>query len=139
MFANLLNNATKYTERGGQIRVTASAEGERAVVTVADTGAGIPPDMLPRIFDMFTQVQEFRDRRQGGLGIGLTLAKRLVELHGGTIEAQSEGPGRGSTFIVRHAASAHPYGRALTIRTSPKQRARNAASWSPKTTPTPLR
>ena len=101
VFANLLNNATKYTDRGGQIRVTAAAEGEWAVVTVVDTGAGIPAGMLTRIFDMFTQVQEFRDRRQGGLGIGLTLAKRLAELHGGTIEARSDGPGRGSTFTVR--------------------------------------
>ena len=101
VFANLLNNATKYTERGGQIQVTAVPDGEWAVVAVADTGAGIPTAMLAPIFDMFTQVQEFRDRRQGGLGIGLTLAKRLAELHGGTIEARSEGSGCGSTFTVR--------------------------------------
>ena len=101
VFTNLLNNANKYTDRGGQIRVTAVPEGEWAAIDVVDTGAGIPAGMLSRIFDMFTQVQEFRDRRQGGLGIGLTLAKRLAELHGGTIEARSDGPGRGSTFIVR--------------------------------------
>jgi signal transduction histidine kinase/CheY-like chemotaxis protein len=100
-FANLLNNAAKYTERGGQITVSATADRSLATITVADTGVGIPPDMLPRIFDMFTQLQAYRDRTLGGLGIGLTLAKRLVELHGGTIEALSEGPGRGSRFIVR--------------------------------------
>jgi CheY-like chemotaxis protein len=101
VFANLLNNATKYTERGGQIRIATTADTRSATVVVADTGVGIPPSMLSRIFDMFTQAQEFRDRTQGGLGIGLTLAKRLVELHGGTIEAASTGPGRGSTFTVR--------------------------------------
>jgi signal transduction histidine kinase len=99
-FSNLLNNATKYTERGGQITVAASLDAERCTVIVADTGLGVPPPMLHRIFEMFTQVQEFRDRTQGGLGIGLTLAKRLIELHGGTIEAASEGPGCGTTFTV---------------------------------------
>jgi signal transduction histidine kinase len=100
-FSNLLNNAAKYTERGGQIRVSMEAAGGMASVTVADTGLGIQPDLLSRIFDMFTQLQEHRDRAQGGLGIGLTLAKRLVEMHGGTIEAQSEGLGSGSRFVVR--------------------------------------
>jgi CheY-like chemotaxis protein len=100
-FSNLLNNAAKYTEPGGQIRVTASASNTIATVTVADTGVGIPAGMLLRIFDMFTQLQAHRDRTYSGLGIGLTLAKRLVELHGGTIEATSEGPGRGSTLTVR--------------------------------------
>ena len=101
VFSNLLNNATKYTDRGGQITVTASADERQSVVSVADTGLGVPQPMLKRIFDMFTQVQEFRDRTQGGLGIGLTLARRLIELHGGTIEAASEGPGCGTTFSVR--------------------------------------
>src|SRR4051812_41861952 len=100
-FSNLLNNAAKYTERGGQIRVSMEAAEDSASVTIADTGLGIEPSLLPRIFDMFTQLQAHRDRAQGGLGIGLTLAKRLVELHGGTIEAQSEGVGRGSRFTVR--------------------------------------
>jgi CheY-like chemotaxis protein/anti-sigma regulatory factor (Ser/Thr protein kinase) len=100
-FSNLLNNAAKYTERGGQIRVSMEAAGGMASVTVADTGLGIQPDLLSRIFDMFTQLQAHRDRAQGGLGIGLTLAKRLVEMHGGTIEAQSEGVGSGSRFVVR--------------------------------------
>ena len=106
VFSNLLNNATKYTERGGQIRVAAGMDDGTATVVVSDTGVGIPESMVTRIFDMFTQVQEFRDRTQGGLGIGLTLAKRLVELHGGTIEASSAGPGCGSTFTVQIPAAA---------------------------------
>ena len=101
VFSNLLNNASKYTERGGQIRIEAVAEDGFAAVTVEDSGVGIPPDKLPRIFDMFTQLQEHRDRTHGGLGIGLTLARRLVELHGGTIEAASPGIGKGSRFTVR--------------------------------------
>jgi signal transduction histidine kinase len=100
-FSNLLTNAAKYTERGGQIRVSMEAAGQAATVTVADTGLGIERDLLPRIFDMFMQLQAHRDRAQGGLGIGLTLARRLVELHGGTIEAHSDGVGLGSRFIVR--------------------------------------
>ena len=100
-FANLLNNAAKYTEGGGQIRVSMEVEGALANVIVADTGLGIQSDLLPSIFDMFTQLQAHRDRAQGGLGIGLTLARRLVEMHGGTIEAESEGAGFGSRFIVQ--------------------------------------
>jgi signal transduction histidine kinase/CheY-like chemotaxis protein len=100
-FSNLLNNAVKYTEPGGRIRVEAHASGFEATIVVEDTGVGIPAAMLGRIFDMFTQLQAYRDRTQGGLGIGLTLAKRLVELHGGTIEAASEGPGKGSRFVIR--------------------------------------
>lgn len=109
-FSNLLNNAAKYTERGGQIRVSMDAAGGAASVTVADTGLGIPRELLPRIFDMFTQLQAHRDRAQGGLGIGLTLARRLVELHGGTIEAHSEGVGKGSRFTVRLSTTADPAG-----------------------------
>jgi signal transduction histidine kinase len=100
VFSNLLNNASKYTQRGGEIRLTAEKSGTLATVTVEDTGTGIPPEMLPRIFDLFTQLQDHRDRTQGGLGIGLTLAKRLVGLHEGTIHASSEGPGQGSRFTV---------------------------------------
>ncbi len=101
IFANLLNNAAKYTDTGGMIRVSASIEGTRAVVAVTDNGIGIAPEDLARVFDMFTQVHSHRDRTLGGMGIGLTLARRLVELHGGTITAASTGPGHGSTFIVR--------------------------------------
>jgi PAS domain S-box-containing protein len=100
VFSNLLNNAAKFTDHGGHVHVHAAAEGGLASVTVADTGIGIPPDLMPTIFDMFTQLQRFRDRTHGGLGIGLTLARRLVELHGGSIAASSDGEGRGSTFRV---------------------------------------
>jgi signal transduction histidine kinase/CheY-like chemotaxis protein len=100
-FSNLLNNAVKFTEPGGQIRITAEVQDAAAIVNVSDTGIGIPAAMLPRVFEMFTQLQGYRDRTHGGLGIGLTLARRLIELHGGTIEARSEGAGRGSTFITR--------------------------------------
>jgi PAS domain S-box-containing protein len=100
-FSNLLNNAVKYTEPSGQIHVSVDACGAEACIAIEDTGVGISPPMLNRIFDMFTQVQAHRDRTQGGLGIGLTLAKRLVELHGGSIEATSPGPGLGSRFVVR--------------------------------------
>jgi signal transduction histidine kinase len=100
VFSNLLSNAVKYTVRGGTIRVSATATAARAKLMVADDGVGIPADMLPHIFDMFIQFPGHRERSHGGLGIGLTLAKRLVEAHGGTIEARSEGPGRGSAFTV---------------------------------------
>jgi signal transduction histidine kinase/CheY-like chemotaxis protein len=99
-FANLLNNAAKYTPHGGRIRVAVEVRDDTVVVTVADTGVGIPAPMLPRIFDMFTQLQEHKDRTRGGLGIGLALARRLVELHGGTIAAQSDGVGRGSCLTT---------------------------------------
>jgi CheY-like chemotaxis protein/anti-sigma regulatory factor (Ser/Thr protein kinase) len=101
VFSNLLNNACKYTESGGQISLTAERHGDDVVVTVADTGVGIPAEMLPKIFDLFTQVDRSLERSQGGLGIGLTLVKRLVEMHGGSVQAQSQGSGKGSKFIVR--------------------------------------
>jgi signal transduction histidine kinase/DNA-binding response OmpR family regulator len=101
IFANLLNNAAKYTEPGGRITLEAGRDGGVAVVRVRDTGIGIDPGLLPHVFDMFTQADRALDRSQGGLGIGLTLVRRLVELHGGTVAAQSEGEGRGSEFIVR--------------------------------------
>jgi CheY-like chemotaxis protein len=100
VFSNLLNNAAKFTEPGGNIAVRAAVEEGMATITVADSGVGISAAVLPSIFDMFTQLQRFRDRTQGGLGIGLTLAKRLIELHGGSIHARSEGEGRGSIFTV---------------------------------------
>ena len=101
VFLNLLNNAAKYSEPGGRIALTAECEGDTVVVRVSDTGIGIPADMLPRIFEIFTQVDRSLERSQGGLGIGLTLVKRLTELHGGDIVARSDGPGRGSEFTVR--------------------------------------
>jgi signal transduction histidine kinase/ActR/RegA family two-component response regulator len=100
VFANLLNNAAKYTPSGGRISLSAQRHDGRAVVTVADDGIGIPPEMLEQIFEMFVQVDSSLARSHGGLGIGLTLAKQLVQLHGGHIEARSEGTGRGSAFVV---------------------------------------
>jgi signal transduction histidine kinase len=98
---NLLNNAAKYTEPGGRIDLTATVENRHIVFRVRDTGIGIDHDMLPRIFEMFAQVDQSRDRSQGGLGIGLSLVRGLIALHGGTVEAFSDGPGRGSEFVVR--------------------------------------
>lgn len=98
---NLLNNAAKYTDEGGQIQLTAQQEGFEVVLCVRDNGIGIAPELLPRIFDLFTQADRTLDRSQGGLGIGLSLAQKLVELHGGTVAANSAGLGQGSEFIVR--------------------------------------
>ena len=99
--ANLLNNAAKYTPEGGHIEVLAERDGDAAVVTVQDSGIGLSPEMLPRVFDMFAQVDRSRERAQGGLGIGLALVKRLVEMHGGSVAAYSDGPDRGCRFVVR--------------------------------------
>jgi signal transduction histidine kinase/CheY-like chemotaxis protein len=101
IFANLLNNSAKYTDEGGQIFLTARREGRAGVISVRDTGTGIPSEMLPRVFDLFTQLPATARRAHGGLGIGLTLVKQLVEMHGGTVQAQSAGPGKGSEFTVR--------------------------------------
>jgi PAS domain S-box-containing protein len=101
VLSNLLNNAAKYTEPGGIIHLTTALQGSEVVITVRDTGVGIAREALPGVFDLFNQVDRTLERSQGGLGIGLTLARRLVEMHGGRIEAQSEGPGTGATFVVR--------------------------------------
>ncbi|MFL6237425.1 MAG: ATP-binding protein [Thermoanaerobaculia bacterium] len=101
VFTNLLSNAVKFTEDGGSISLGAERQGQEVVVRVKDTGVGIPPDLLPRIFDLFTQGDRSIDRSRDGLGIGLTLSRRLVELHGGMIEAHSDGVGRGSELVVR--------------------------------------
>lgn len=101
VFANLLGNAVKYMAAGGVIRLTTQAEDGHAVVRVRDTGFGIPPDRIRSLFKLFSQIPEHRDGAGGGLGIGLALSRRLVEMHGGTIEAKSEGLGHGSEFIVR--------------------------------------
>ncbi len=101
VLTNLLNNAAKYTDEGGQIRLTVEQDKEEVILRVRDTGIGIPPEMLPRIFDVFTQVDGAQQRSQGGLGIGLALVRGLVELHGGRVEAHSEGRGKGSEFVVR--------------------------------------
>lgn len=101
VIANLLNNSAKYTDQGGQIWITARREGVHAVVSVRDTGVGIPTDMLPKVFEMFTQLDQPPGRAQGGIGIGLSLVRSLVQIHGGSVEARSEGPGRGSEFVIR--------------------------------------
>jgi signal transduction histidine kinase len=98
---NLLNNSAKYTPRGGHIWLTMGSQQGHAIVTVRDNGIGIPTMMLPSIFDMFVQIDQHPERSRGGLGIGLCLVRRLIELHGGTIEAHSDGLGQGSEFIVR--------------------------------------
>jgi PAS domain S-box-containing protein len=101
IITNMLDNAVKFTPAGGTIDVDVAREGQEAVLRVRDTGVGIEPQMLPRIFELFTQAQQPMDRAVGGLGIGLTLSRRLVEMHAGTITAASEGPGRGAEFTVR--------------------------------------
>ncbi|MGJ0507584.1 MAG: ATP-binding protein [Methylocystis sp.] len=106
IFANLFSNAVKYTPAEGRIGVSMERSHDICLVRIKDTGAGIPKDMLSRIFELFIQVDRTVGRSQGGLGLGLTLARRLVELHGGDIEARSEGVGRGSEFIVRLPLSA---------------------------------
>ena len=106
--SNLLNNAAKFTPPGGHIRLTCERRGDEIVVRVIDTGVGIPAGMQARIFDMFTQAGSAADRSLGGLGIGLTLVKRLVEMHGGSVEARSEGANKGSEFVVRLPAAAEP-------------------------------
>jgi signal transduction histidine kinase len=107
VFANLLNNAVKYTPNGGSIDVEAEAADGSAVVRIRDTGNGIQPELLPRIFEPFIQGEPAVDRAAGGLGIGLTLVRSLVELHGGRVEARSGGPGEGSEFTVRLPGAAH--------------------------------
>lgn len=102
VLSNLLNNAAKYTERGGRIAITVEPLDDQQVeIGVRDTGAGIAPEMIERVFEMFARADQSLERSQGGLGIGLTLARRLVELHGGALRARSEGAGRGSEFTVR--------------------------------------
>ena len=101
VLSNLLNNAAKYTDPGGRITLSCEQVGEEIVIHVVDTGIGISSDLLPRVFDLFVQADRAADRALGGLGIGLTVVQRLVEMHGGSIVARSEGLGRGSEFVVR--------------------------------------
>jgi CheY-like chemotaxis protein len=101
ILANLLNNAAKYTEEGGHITVTAERDGDHAVISVRDDGIGIPPETLPRMFEMFSRGDRDSGRSQGGLGIGLALSRRLAQMHDGTLDAVSFGTGTGSEFTLR--------------------------------------
>jgi PAS domain S-box-containing protein len=101
VFVNLLSNSAKYTDRGGKIRVSLEREADHALVSVRDSGVGIPSDALASVFDMFSQIQSHKRLAAGGLGIGLALVRSLVQMHGGSVEAHSEGPGTGSVFTVR--------------------------------------
>jgi CheY-like chemotaxis protein len=101
VFDNIVNNAAKYTDPGGHIEIVAAVEDREAVVTTRDDGIGMTPELLARAFDLFVQGTRSLDRTQGGLGIGLTLAQTLVRMHGGSVRAFSDGPGRGSQLVVR--------------------------------------
>ena len=120
---NLLNNAAKYTDTGGLVRMTVAREGDDAVIRVRDNGVGIPPDMLPRIFDLFTQVDGSLSRSHGGLGIGLALVRTLVEMHGGRVTAASGGLGKGSEFAVKLPVLAAAAGHEMTTTLEPGERA----------------
>jgi len=124
VLSNLLNNAAKYMDHGGRIVLTAAQEGGDVVISVRDTGIGIKKDMLTRVFDMFMQGDPGSERSEGGLGIGLTLVRRLVELHGGSVEARSDGPGKGSEFRVRIPVAGESGGAAAR---SPETRAASPA------------
>ena len=108
VLGNLLNNATKYCENGSPIVLSARIEGNQVLVQVVDQGLGIPEAMLDKVFDMFIQVNNTLNRAQGGLGVGLALVKQLVELHGGTVAAESAGEGQGSTFSIRLPRASAP-------------------------------
>lgn len=127
VFGNLLNNSCKYTKANGAISLSAKRVDDEVVVSVKDNGAGIPADKLDSIFEMFMQVDRTAERSQGGLGIGLTLVKRLVEMHGGSIEARSAGEGKGSEFVVR-----------LPVLSRPVESV-ESDSWVPQMTPTQRR
>lgn len=129
VFGNLLSNSAKYTPRGGHIRLSAEPSGQQIVVAVSDDGIGIPAESLPTIFDMFSQVDRSVERSTGGLGIGLALVKGLVEMHGGSVTAESNGAGMGSTFTVRlplpeksEEASPEPLGNEAGGRLGPRRR-----------------
>jgi signal transduction histidine kinase len=127
VFTNLLNNAAKYSERGGHIRLNVERLGREAAVRVSDDGIGIRPGDLPRIFDMFVQVERSSERSGGGLGIGLSLVQRLVEIHGGSVEVHSDGPGQGSEFVVHLPVLADLSAHDADQTTSPVSRAANRA------------
>jgi PAS domain S-box-containing protein len=121
VISNLLNNSAKYTEAGGRIWLTAAREDNQAVIKVRDTGMGISAELMPRVFEMFAQAEPAATRSPGGLGIGLTLVKRLVEMHGGTITVHSDGSGQGSEFVMRvPVATSEPLPSAIEVKSKPK-------------------
>jgi CheY-like chemotaxis protein/anti-sigma regulatory factor (Ser/Thr protein kinase) len=99
--ANVLTNSAKYTNNGGEIRIESRTDGNKVVISIADNGVGIAPELLPKVFDLFVQAERTLDRSQGGLGIGLSIVKRLIEMHGGTVSVASDGVNRGATFEIR--------------------------------------
>jgi two-component system CheB/CheR fusion protein len=105
---NVLNNAAKYTDPGGRLRIDTRDDGSEAVITITDNGPGIPPELLPHVFDLFVQGDRTLDRAQGGLGIGLSVVRELIEQHGGRVDARSDGPGRGATFEIRLPLAPEP-------------------------------
>jgi CheY-like chemotaxis protein len=121
--ANLLSNAAKYTPEKGRIRIAAAKEGKDVVIQVEDNGIGIRRELMPRIFDLFVQGERSLARSEGGLGIGLTMVRQLVQLHGGSVAARSEGAGKGSQFIVRIPAATNPVRSAVTVEPPPRTRA----------------
>ncbi|HXR90604.1 MAG TPA: ATP-binding protein [Steroidobacteraceae bacterium] len=125
IITNIVSNAIKYTPEGGVIRVTLATKDGEAVLCVRDNGLGIAPELLPEIFEPFVQGERTLDRAEGGLGVGLTLVRRLVELHGGSVSASSDGPGRGSTFIIRlpntAAPNAEPPAPRIEVATQPRR------------------
>jgi len=135
--ANLLNNAAKYTPQGGRIALSVSARAGAVTISVRDNGIGIGADMLPYVFDLFSQAERTPDRSQGGLGLGLALVKSLVQLHGGRVEAHSEGLGRGSTFSVVFDVAPAGAGLAAHVSSRPAARGRAGACWWWTTTSTP--
>jgi CheY-like chemotaxis protein/two-component sensor histidine kinase len=108
IISNIINNSAKYTPEGGEIRLIVERLGDEVAIQVADNGIGIPREMLTKVFDLFAQIGDAVERSQGGLGLGLSLAKKLVELHGGSITAESDGLGRGATFTVRLPLASAP-------------------------------
>jgi two-component system, sensor histidine kinase len=127
VICNLINNACKYTPKGGNIAVTLTQEDERAIAKVIDDGLGIPQDMLPLVFEMFTQIDRNLDRAQGGLGIGLSLVRSLMELHGGEVRAESAGERAGSTFTISLPVVAEAEAAAVPARVSAQTAAASQA------------
>jgi signal transduction histidine kinase len=119
VIANILHNAAKFMDPGGRIRLSARRDGQQVVIKVADTGIGIAPELIPQIFELFTQVHSKSERAQGGLGIGLALVRRLTEMHGGTVMVHSDGPGRGAEFTVRLPVMSMPLAKLPSHRREP--------------------